>query len=72
MTAAGRRTIAAGALLALGSLAAARLLRQRTARRRVRLDFYYEDGAMISLPTASAEAEAVLARAREALRAASA
>jgi hypothetical protein len=62
-----RPRIAAGALLALGSLAGARLLRRRGLRRRVRLDLYYDDGAMISLEAASPDAEPVLARAREAL-----
>ena len=63
------RKLAAGALLALGSLGAARLLKRRGARR-LRLDVYYEDGAMLSVPGSTAEAVAALARAKDALRAA--
>jgi hypothetical protein len=63
------RKLTAGALLLVGSVGGARLLRGRAARR-LRLDVYYEDGAMLSLAGATPEAEPVLARAREALRAA--
>ena len=63
------RKLAAATLLALGSLGGARLLKRR-ASRRLRLDVYYEDGAMLSVPGSTAEAVAALARAKDALRAA--
>ena len=63
------KKLAAGALLALGSVGGSRLLKRRAARR-VRLDVFYEDGAMLSLPGTTPEAQAALAPAREALRAA--
>ena len=63
------RKLTAGALLVVGSVGGARILRRRAARR-LRLDVYYEDGAMLSLAGATPEAEPVLARAREALQAA--
>jgi hypothetical protein len=63
------RKLAAGALLAIGSVGGARVLRRRTSRR-LRLDVYYDDGAMLSLPGSTAESVAALARARDALRAA--
>jgi hypothetical protein len=63
------RKLAAGTVLALGSIGGARLLKRRAARR-LRLDIYYEDGAMLSVPGSTAEAVAALARAKDALRAA--
>jgi hypothetical protein len=63
------RKLTAGALLLVGSVGGARALRRRAARR-LRLDVYYEDGAMLSLAGATPEAEPVLARARDALQAA--
>ncbi|HKG09734.1 MAG TPA: hypothetical protein VKB07_04120 [Gaiellaceae bacterium] len=63
------KRLAAGTLLAVGAVGGARAIRRRGLRR-VRLDVYYDDGAMLSLPPATAEAAAALARAREALRAA--
>lgn len=63
------RRLAAGGLLALGTVGAARELRRR-AGRQLRLDVYYDDGAMLSLPPTTPEATAALARATEALRAA--
>jgi hypothetical protein len=65
------RRLAVGTLLALGTLGGARALRRRRAQR-FRLDVYYEDGAMVSLPPTTPEATAALARATEALRAAEA
>jgi hypothetical protein len=63
------RKLAAGALLALGTAGAVRAVRRRSGRR-LRLDVYYDDGAMLSLPATTPEATAALARATEALRAA--
>ncbi len=63
------RRLAAGGLLALATVGAARTWRRR-AGRGLRLDVYYEDGAMLSLPPTTPETTAVLARATEALRAA--
>jgi len=65
------RKLAAGALLVAGSVVGARILRRR-AERRLRLDVYYDDGAMLSLAGATPEAGSVLARAHEALAAAGA
>jgi hypothetical protein len=65
------KRLAAGTLLALGAVGSARLLKGRRAGR-LRLDVYYEDGAMLSLPPTTPEATAALARATEALRAAEA
>jgi hypothetical protein len=63
------KRLAAGTLLALGTVGGARAIRRRGSRR-LRLDVYYDDGAMLSLPPTTADATAALARAREALRAA--
>ena len=63
------KKLGAAAVLALGSLGGARVLKRRAARR-LRLDVYYEDGAMVSVPGSTAEAVAALARAKDALRAA--
>ena len=64
------KKLAAGALLALGTIGGARAFRRRRVRP-LRLDLYYDDGAMLSLPPTTPEATAALARATEALRAAS-
>jgi hypothetical protein len=63
------KKLGAAAVLALGSLGGARVLKRRAARR-LRLDVYYEDGAMVSVHGSTAEAVAALARAKDALRAA--
>jgi hypothetical protein len=63
------KRLAAGALLALGAGGAVRARRRRSARR-LRLDVYYDDGAMLSLAPPAPEATAALARATDALRAA--
>ena len=65
------KRLAAGALLALGMLGGARAALGRR-REQLRLDVYYDDGAMLSLPPTTPEATAALARATEALRAAEA
>jgi hypothetical protein len=46
------------------------LLRRRAARRRDRIDLYYDDGSMVSLPDGSPEAVRLLDRGHELLRAA--
>jgi hypothetical protein len=63
------RKLVGAALLFLAVTVAVRALRRRTARR-LRLDVYYEDGAMLSLQPTTPEVTAALARATEALRAA--
>jgi hypothetical protein len=56
-----------GLLLAAGSVAASALYRRRTARRRERVDVYYDDGSMVSLPEGSPGAERLLPIAHEIL-----
>jgi hypothetical protein len=56
--------------LAGAALAAAAYVRRGAGRRRERVDLYYEDGSMVSLPEGSAAAAPLLALGREALRAA--
>jgi hypothetical protein len=63
------KRVAAGTLLVVGTIRGVRALKQRRLKR-LRLDVYYDDGAMLSLPPTTAEATAALARASEALRAA--
>jgi hypothetical protein len=65
-----RRSVLTGALLAGGSVLGSLLLRRRAARRRERVDLYYEDGSMVSLPDGTPEAGRLLVRAHELLRAA--
>jgi hypothetical protein len=57
-------------LLAAGSYAGSLLYRRRAARRRERVDLYYEDGSMVSLPEGSPGAERLLAIAHDVLAAA--
>ena len=52
------------------ALAAAAYVRRGAARRRERVDLYYDDGSMVSLPDGSPAAEPLLELGREALRAA--
>ena len=56
--------------LAGAALAAAAYVRRGAARRRERVDLYYEDGSMVSLPEGSAAAAPLLALGREALHSA--
>ena len=65
------KRVAAGSVLALGTVRGVQALRHRRVRR-LRLDVYYDDGAMVSLPPKTPEATAALARAVDALRAAEA
>jgi hypothetical protein len=63
------RTLAVLALLGasvLGSVA----YRRQAARRRVRVDLYYEDGSMVSLSRGSPDVERLLPLARDVLSAA--
>ena len=62
-----RRRVTAGVLLAAGSLAGAVFCRRRAYRRRDRVDVYFEDGSMVSLPEGSPEAATVLPLARRIL-----
>jgi hypothetical protein len=65
-----RRSVLTGAFLTAGSVVGSVLLRRRAARRRERVDLYYEDGSMVSLPEGAPEAARLLARAHELLAAA--
>jgi hypothetical protein len=62
-----RRKVFTGLLLAAGSVAGTIFYRRRVARRRERVDVYFEDGSMVSLTEGSPEAEAVLPLARRIL-----
>jgi hypothetical protein len=55
--------------LAAGSLAGTVLVRRRSRQHQVRVDLYFADGSMISLPGESPDAAAILAAAREVLAA---
>ena len=62
-----RRRVLTGFLLMIGSLAGTVFYRRRAARRRERVDVYYEDGSMVSLAEGSPEAATVLPLARRIL-----
>ncbi len=62
-----RRRLLTGFLLAGGSLVGTVFYRRRSARRRDRVDVYYEDGSMLSLGESSAEAATALPLARQIL-----
>ena len=66
-----RRKLLTGFLLTAGSLAGTVFYRRRAARRRERVDLYYEDGSMVSVTEDSADAEILLPLARSILQAAS-
>jgi hypothetical protein len=63
------RLLTKAALVGLAATGLARARRRRR-ERRLRLDVYYDDGAMLSLQPTTPEATAALARATEALEAA--
>jgi hypothetical protein len=65
-----RRRLLTGFLLAVGSLAGTVFYRRRAARRRERVDVYFEDGSMVSLAEGSPEAATVLPLAHRVLDAA--
>ena len=58
------------ALLALAAYAAVVYVRRRSARRRERVDLYYGDGSMVSIPEGAPGAERLLAAAHDVLAAA--
>jgi hypothetical protein len=64
-----RRLLGLGALVGF-VLAVASFVRRGAGRRRERVDLYYDDGSMVSLPDGSPESERLLALGRDALRAA--
>jgi hypothetical protein len=64
-----RRLLGLAALLGF-ALAVASFVRRGAGRRRERVDLYYDDGSMVSLPDGSADSERLLALGRDALRAA--
>jgi hypothetical protein len=59
-----RRKVFTGVLLAAGSVAGTIFFRRHAARRRERVDLYFEDGSMVSLTEGAPEAETVLPLAR--------
>ena len=65
-----RRRVLTGFLLTLGSLAGTIFFRRRAARRRERIDVYYEDGSMISVADETEGAYRLLPLARRVLSAA--
>jgi hypothetical protein len=56
-------------VLGLALLGVAGLVRRGAARRRERVDLYFEDGSMVSLADGSPEGDRLLALGREVLRA---
>jgi hypothetical protein len=62
-----RRKLLTGLLLAAGSVAGTIFYRRHVARRRERVDVYFEDGSMVSLAEGSPEAATVLPLARRIL-----
>ena len=62
-----RRLLGLGALIGF-ALAVASFVRRGAGRRRERVDLYYDDGSMVSLPDGSPESERLLALGRDALR----
>jgi len=62
-----RRRAVAGLALVAGSFAGAVALRRRSARRRDRVDVYFDDGSMVSLADGAPEASTVLPLARRIL-----
>ena len=64
-----RPRLLTGLLIAGGSFGASLLYRRRTARRRERVDLYYADGSMVSLPEGSPGAQRLLPIAHDVLHA---
>jgi hypothetical protein len=65
-----RPRLLTGVLLAAGSFGASVFYRRRAARRRARVDLYYEDGSMVSLPEGAPAAQRLLPIAHDLLHAA--
>jgi hypothetical protein len=65
-----RRKLVAALALVAGWIVGLALYRRTAARRRERVDLYFEDGSMLSLAEATPESYRLLPLAREALRAA--
>ena len=65
-----RRPKAVAAALALGALAGTVVIRRRSAKRRERVDVYFEDGSMVSFAEGATQAEVLFPVARRALHAA--
>ncbi len=63
-----RRKLLAALVLA-GSLAGPALYRRRGARRRQRVDLYYEDGSVVSLPEGTPDGDRLLSIAHELMHA---
>ena len=61
-----------GFVIGAGSFAGTIFYRRRSARNRTRVDLYFDDGSMVSLPETSPEALRLLPLARDVLRAAGA
>ena len=64
-----RRLLGLAALVGF-VLAVASFVRRGAVRRRERVDLYYDDGSMVSLPDGSPDSERLLELGRDALRAA--
>jgi hypothetical protein len=64
-----RRLVVLTALVGF-ALAAVSFFRRGPGRRRERVDLYYDDGSMLSLPDGSPDSERLLALGRDALRSA--
>ena len=62
-----RRSLLTGVLLGAGSVIGTVLVRRRAARRRERVDLYFDDGSMISLIDSSPDAAQLLPLARRIL-----
>jgi hypothetical protein len=60
-----KRKVAAGLLVAVGSLAGSLLYRRRAVRQRERVDLFAEDGSMVSFADSSPQATELLSLARE-------
>ncbi|MES1246673.1 MAG: hypothetical protein ABUS54_03245 [Actinomycetota bacterium] len=65
-----RRKILAVLGFATGVFGASVVLRRQFGKRRDRVEVYFDDGSMVSYVDGAAEADALLAPARDALRAA--